>query len=199
MHFYCQLDYEHVPYVSPSSPNGNLANNGCGVCAASMIVEALTEQDFPVEEGAVLAKACGAREGFGTDMEIYAPAFCKAKGLEYKETFDPKEVLAFLEAGKGMAIANTLGDREGWIGVFSDERHYVTLCGAKNGEVAVWDPMLNPGRYDVPGRKGKVRLEGYTAYADFSVIENDCLGRRYFMFWKNDGQWAGRENLIWRS
>ncbi len=26
--FYCQLDYEHVPYPSPvGSPNGNLANN----------------------------------------------------------------------------------------------------------------------------------------------------------------------------
>ena len=47
MHFYCQLDYAHVPYVSPSSPNGNLANNGCGVCAASMIVEAMTGKDFP--------------------------------------------------------------------------------------------------------------------------------------------------------
>ena len=78
MHFYCQLDYAHVPYVSPSSPNGNLANNGCGVCAASMIVEAMTGKDFPVEDGAVLAKSCGAREGFGTDMEIYAPAFCEA-------------------------------------------------------------------------------------------------------------------------
>ena len=35
-HFYCQLDYEHVPYPSPvGAPNGNIANNGCGVCAAS--------------------------------------------------------------------------------------------------------------------------------------------------------------------
>ena len=55
MHFYCQLDYAHVPYVSPSSPHGNLANNGCGVCAASMLVAAMTGKDFPVEDGAVLA------------------------------------------------------------------------------------------------------------------------------------------------
>ena len=59
--------------------------------------------------------------------------------------------------------------------------------------------MLNPGRYDVPGRKGKVRLEGYTAYADFSVIENDCLGRRYFMFWLKEGEWNGMEGLVWKS
>ena len=41
MHFYCQLNYEHIPYPSPTSPNGNLANNGCGVCCASMVVEHL--------------------------------------------------------------------------------------------------------------------------------------------------------------
>ena len=81
MHFYCQLDYEHIPYPSPTSPYGNLANNGCGVCCASMVVETLTGQDFPPEESAVLAKGCGAREGFGTDMRIFAPAFAKEKGL----------------------------------------------------------------------------------------------------------------------
>ena len=55
MHFYCQLDYEHIPYPSPTSPYGNLANNGCGVCSASMVVEHLTGVDFPPEESAVLA------------------------------------------------------------------------------------------------------------------------------------------------
>ena len=34
MNFYCQLDYRHVPYPSPTSPNGNIADNGCGVCIA---------------------------------------------------------------------------------------------------------------------------------------------------------------------
>ena len=33
--FYCQLDYEHVPYISPTSPNGNLSNNGCGPISCS--------------------------------------------------------------------------------------------------------------------------------------------------------------------
>lgn len=77
MSFYCQLDYEHIPYPSPTSPHGNLVNNGCGVCSAAMVVKAMT------------------------------------------------------------------------------------------GQVAVWDPMLSPGRYDKLGRAGKVWLEGFTAYADF--------------------------------
>ena len=85
-----------------------------------------------------------------------------------------------------MVIANTLGDREGWIGVFSDSRHFVVLPKCENGTVAVWDPMLSPGRYDKPGRAGKVRLEGFTAYADFSVIANDCFSRSFYLFWKGD-------------
>jgi len=40
------------------------------------------------------------------------------------------------------------------------------------------------GRFDVPGRKGKVRLDGTDAYADFSEIEKDCFERPYFLFWK---------------
>ena len=184
VHFYRQLDYPHVPYVSPISLHGTIADNGCGVCCCSMIAEYMTGKPFPVEDCAKAAKICGAREGFGTDMHIFAPVFAKMTGLETRSTTDPKEVLEFLERGEGMAIANTLGDREEWTGVFSDERHYVACAAAENGTVAVWDPMLSPGRYDKPGRAGKVRLDGYTAYADFSVVENDCLGRAYHLFWK---------------
>ena len=186
MTFYCQLDYEHIPYPSPTSPHGNLANNGCGVCSVAMVAEAMTGQAFPPEEAARFAKTCGAREGFGTNMAILAPAFARAFGLHYAATGDPALAQAFLEENRGMVIANTLGDREGWTGVFSDSRHYVVLAECKGGQVAVWDPMLSPGRYDKPGRTGKVRLEGFTAYADFSVIANDCFGRSYYLFWKGE-------------
>ena len=184
MRFYCQLDYEHIPYPSPTSPHGNLANNGCGVCCASMVVEALTGQDFPPEESAVLAKSCGAREGFGTDMRIFAPAFAAEKGLNWESTQDPDRILEFLRAGQGLVIANTAGDREGWTGVFSDGRHYIVVASAEGNTVQVWDPLLAPGRYDIPGRVGKVRLEGFRAYADFSVVWNDCGSRLFYLFSK---------------
>lgn len=186
MNFYCQLDYEHISYPSPISPKGNLANNGCGVCSAAMIVEAMTGQAFPPEDAARLAKACGAREGFGTNMAIFAPVFSRAFGLHYAATGDAALVQAFLEEKRGMVIANTQGDRDGWIGVFSDSRHFVVLPSCTDGQVAVWDPMLSPGRYEKPGRAGKVKLDSFTAYADFSVIKNDCASRSYYLFWKGE-------------
>jgi len=185
--FYCQLDYEHVPYPSPvGAKNGNIANNGCGVCAASMVAENMLGIDFPPEESAKLAKACGAREGFGTDLYIYAPVFAEHVGLKVRDTEDAQEALRFLQEGRGMIIANTYGDREDHIGVFSNSGHYIVLASAKGTEIKVWDPMYREGsdRFDVPGRKGKVRLDGTDAYADFSEIEKDCYQRPYFLFWK---------------
>jgi hypothetical protein len=185
--FYCQLDYEHVPYLSPMGvKNGNIANNGCGVCAASMVAENMLGIDFPPEVSAKLAKACGAREGYGTDLYIFAPAFAEHVGLKVRHTEDGQEALKFLQEGRGMVIANTYGDRPEHIGVFSDSGHYIVLAEAKGTEILVWDPMYKEGsgRFDVPGRKDKVRLDGTDAYADFSEIEKDCYQRPYFLFWK---------------
>lgn len=182
--FYCQLDYRHIPYPSPSSPNGNIADNGCGVCCGAMVIEHLKEIEFPVEVCAKFAKESGAREGFGTDMSIFAPAISNRFDLDVEKTTDESKVLAFLQAKKGWVIANTAGDREEWTGVFSDSRHYIVLMEANGRETAVLDPLLSEGRYDIPSRKGKVRLDGVIAYADFSVIVNDCNGRPYYLFQK---------------
>ena len=163
--FYCQLDYEHVPYPSPvGAVNGNLANNGCGVCSASMLVENMLDVPYPPEVAAKEAKACGAREGYGTNLYIYAPVVAEHFGMKLTVTEDGQE----------------------HIGVFSDSGHYIVLAGAKGTEVKVWDPMYKMGsdRFDRPGRIGKVRLDGTDAYADFCEIEADCFERPFFLFEK---------------
>ena len=190
--FYCQLDYAHVPYISPvGRPDGNIANNGCGVCAASMVAENLAGISFPPEESAKLAKACGAREAIGTDLFIYAPVFAEHAGLTVQTEWDAEKALLFLQAGRGMVIANTQGDRpaDGYIGVFSDGGHYIVLAAAQGREVKVWDPMFKEGsgRYDKPGRTGKVRTVGTDPYADMSVIAADCMDRPFFLFEKKKG------------
>lgn len=119
--FYCQLDYEHVPYLSSQgTANGNLANNGCGVCSCSMVAENLASVSLPPEECAALSKASGAREGYGTDLFVFAPYFAQYTGLDYRIAWEPGEALRFLQEKKGMVIANTQGDRpqDGYIGVF---------------------------------------------------------------------------------
>ena len=57
--FYCQLDYEHVPFPSPERGFGDLANNGCGPLAVSMLIENMLGEPFPPEESAKFFLACG--------------------------------------------------------------------------------------------------------------------------------------------
>ncbi|MCF0135962.1 MAG: hypothetical protein HUJ69_06020 [Lachnospiraceae bacterium] len=191
--FYCQLDYEHVPYVSPTSPHGTIANSGCGPCCAAMLVENLLEQPCTPEEMAVLGKACGAREGYGTNLFIFSPVFAEKFGLKLTVTENGDEALAFLQQGRGMVIANINGfpREDGYIACFSDGGHYVLLIGAYTPEdpeeeatVKVLDPMYIPGRYDVPGRQGKVTMDGKVACTSMEVIRKDCLDRSYFLFEK---------------
>ena len=95
-------------------------------------------------------------------------------------------MVSFLKAGKGMVVANTYGDRDGYVGVFSDGSHYITVTGIDGDEISVLDPMYKPGsdRFEKPGRKEKVRLDGVTAHADVSVLKDDCYQRPFFLFYK---------------
>ena len=182
--FYCQLDYEHIPYVSPVSPHGNLANNGCGPCSAAMMIERMLDIPYPPEEAAKLAKACGARETFGTNFYIYAKGLAEHFNLNVIDTEDAEEAMQFLRDKKGYVVANTYGDREDYIGVFSDSGHYVLITGIEDDIISVLDPMYRPGRFDKPGRKEKVRMDGTTAYAHWTVIRDDCRERPFFLFSK---------------
>ena len=188
MVFYCQLDYAHVPFPAPGSGFGNLANNGCGPISVSMLIENMLGIPFPPEESAAFFLACGARAEVGTNLYIASEAVAERFGLRVKNTEDPEEARAFLKDKRGMVIANTYGDRpeDGYIGVFSDGGHYILLTGSdRDGrEVRVLDPMYRPGRFDVPGRAGKVRMEGPLAIADFSVVASDCVHRPFFLFEK---------------
>ena len=184
--FYCQLDYPTSPYPSPSNPAGTIADNGCGPCCAAMVAENMLGVRFPPEEACRLAIECGAREKPGTDLYIFSPVFAAKFGMKVRDTEDADEALAFLREKRGLIIANTYGDRpeDGWIGVFSDSGHYIVLAGVEGDTVRVWDPMYRPGRFDKPGRAGKVKMKGNEAFADFSVIREDCRHRPFFLFEK---------------
>ena len=184
--FYCQLDYENIAYPSPTTGFGNIANNGCGPCSASMVIEYMLDIPFPPEASAQFGVECGARAPVGTNFYIYAEEMAKKFGLKVRDTEDAAEAKAFLEEKRGLIIANTYGDRpeDGYIGVFSNSGHYIVLAALEGDQVMVWDPMYRPGRFDIPGRAGKVRMDGFDAWADFSVIVEDCRNRPFFLFEK---------------
>ena len=141
---------------------------------------------FPPAESAALAKRCGAREGFGTNLYIYAGALAAHFGLSVRNTEDADEAVQFLREGRGMVIANVQGNREGYTGVFSDGGHYILLLRTSGGRIALLDPMYRPGRYDRPGRAGKVTMEGNVAWTTADVVREDCRDRPFFLFSKRE-------------
>lgn len=92
-------------------------------------------------------------------------------------------MLARVHAG-GMAVANSGGDREGYEGVFTHGGHYILVVSADETQACILDPALEPGKFDSPGRKGKVEVHEPFAYCDFSVLKKDCENRSpaYYLF-----------------
>ena len=184
MVYYCQNDYDHVPYTNPERPTATIASSGCGVCSACMVVENLLGVSFPVEECAKLAQACGARDGYGTDMIILGKALTEKFPLYQINTDDKNEALAFLHEHKGMVIANPGGDREGHIGLFTKGGHYIVLAEACRTTVRILDPSLSPTKFECEGRKGEVFVNGTDIYCDIEAVVDDCANRSpaFYMF-----------------
>ncbi len=187
--FLCQQDYAHVPYPSTSTHRGTMSDNGCGICSACMLAMNMLHVPLSLESCGRMAIDCGARDQPGTDLYRFAPVLADFLGLQVRHTMDAEEMLAFLKAHtpeNGMVIANTRGDRpeDGYRGVFSDCGHYILLMDAREREIRVLDPMYRPYslRYDLPWRRGRVRVRGVEAFADVSVIREDCRDRPFFLF-----------------
>ena len=177
MVYYCQNDYDHVPYTNADRPTATIASSGCGVCSACMVVENLLGVSFPVEEAAVFSQNCGARDGYGTDMMILGKALEQKFPLLMEITDDADKALAFLHNKEGMIIANAGGDREGHVGLFTKGGHYIVLAEACRRTVRILDPSLRPDKFDVEGRRGEVFVNGTDIYCDMGAVVDDCLNR----------------------
>lgn len=186
MIFYNQNDYAHIPYPSAGFPNENIAEAGCGICSACMVVENLTGEHFSVAECAAFALASEARDDSGTVMEKLAPALCERFGLSFEATDDKEKTLAFLNAGEGMVIANPGGDREGHVGLFTTGGHYIVLSAARYRTVQVLDPSLSPTKFSKESRRNLLFVDGNNIYCDIDMVSEDCLNRSpaFFLFKK---------------
>lgn len=184
--FYNQNNYAYIPYPSPSLPKATVKSGGCGVVCASMIVENLTGAAMPPEKMAPYAIKEGARVSGGTSMVILAQALARDYGLKFVTTNDENLLQQHLQKG-GMAVANVGGNSPGYTGVFSDGGHYIVVAGLNSdGKLIVLDPGYYVGKFNLPGRKGKVVMQGNYALCSMSVLAVDTATRNpaYWLFEK---------------
>lgn len=197
MKYICQLDYPQIPYITRTSMEGEqrekglkttIKSSGCGLCASIMAADRLLPNcEFSIEDAIELSYSSGANCLPGTYWEIYIPAFAEKMGLAYKYTSDPEELLDCLRTG-GVAMCVTNGDREGYVGVFTHGKHYITLIGQeRDGRIAILDPSYKEGKYEEEGRQGKVEMKnGVIALCDMQVLMEETEGRtvRFFLLWR---------------
>lgn len=174
---YSQRDYADVAYPSPALPRATVASGGCGVCCASMVLENLGAGALPPPAMAEFAMGCSARVVGGTDMGILGNALAAKYPVKWTLTASIDKVLAAVERKGAMAVANV-----GKAGLFSDSGHYVVVWGAEGGFVSVLDPYLYSGKFEKPGRKGKVTLSGKVARVSARDLDRDS--KKYYIFEK---------------
>ncbi|MCF0151411.1 MAG: hypothetical protein HUJ80_08385 [Firmicutes bacterium] len=177
------------PGMKPRIFEGNMAQAGCGLCCAIMVADRLfTDVDYDLLDTREVSYASGGNGFIGTDYEAFAPAWAEKIGAKLLMTNDLADVDRCLATG-GVAVALSTGDREkdGYIGVFTHGAHYITLVSkGEDGMYTILDPSLKEGKYDEPGREGKVVVDGNIIYANGQTIDEDCQLwlPRFYCFWK---------------
>lgn len=182
--YYNQNNYGNVPYPSSALPKATVKSGGCGVCCASMIVENLTTHKIGPQLMAQYSINKRARVSGGTDMNVLAKAISADYGMEFSATSDESALLNHLQAG-GMAVVNVGGNRNGYIGVFSDGGHYIVAAGlTSDGKVIILDPGYYVGKFNKTGRTGKVKMNGNYCICDMSVLAEDTASKTpaYWLF-----------------
>lgn len=182
MKYLNQLEYSHLPYpTDASTPDSkfhhlSVKEAGCGLCSLAMMVDQLTTKTISLKKLISLSVKHQANLHPGTDMKVLGPIVAGMYDLDYSTTNSVKKAVQHLKNG-GSVIANVGGDREGYIGVFTHGGHYILLLSASKDTVCVLDPSLKEGKYDEPGREGKVRVDAPFAYCSPELLELETANR----------------------
>lgn len=178
MEYINQYDYPHIPYPHPegvyTDKEPTIALCGCGLCSLWMVIRMLTDEKPSLEDLIQMSVDSGANVSHGTQMRILAPYAAKKYGLQCTLSTDPKVLRGFLEAGNPVIICAT-GDTEEGVGLFSHVGHFIVGLSMEGETVCVVDPALKPGKFDEPGREGKVRTdEAPLLYVSFADLVKDA-------------------------
>lgn len=184
-----QLNYEDVPYEhnlkngGPPPGKGTAAAAACGPCCLCMVVDHLTCEKLDLLDCLKLSAKVQANMDVGTDLKILGPVVAEMYGLTFETTDDGEKLKEHLQKG-GRAIANSGGDREGHVGVFTHGGHYIEVLSVDGDEFCVLDPSYKEGKFEEEGRQGKVNVHAPFVYCSQKVLEEDCANRSpaYYLF-----------------
>ena len=182
MKYINQNKYPHIPYRTRAKVEGltdeqrttDVAESGCGLCCASMVVDCLTDKTLEIEDSVRLSEECVANHYVGTDMNVLGPALAEKFGLYYEKTNELGEVIAHLRNG-GVAIV-LVGIPEGQKrGLFTAFGHYMLLLSTDGKEFCILDPSYTEKKFKGPDRIGRINEENAPyLYCDVNTVDKEA-------------------------
>ena len=198
MKYINQLDYPDLPYITRQAledetarecgKHTTAATSACGLCSAIIAADRLQiGAEFTLQDAIQMSYDTKSNLRVGTDYKTFAPAFAEKFDLELEMTNDPERLRYCLRTG-GCAVALSTGDKANRVGVFTHTAHYIVIINEeRDGRLAILDPANKPGKYEEPGREGKVEVRNNICYADMQVLlEELSTGKDpgFYLFWR---------------
>lgn len=179
--YYNQMDsrWANHPYPAPGYENKTCGTSGCGTTCGAMIVSSCREKITP-DVMCDISRENGYRVPGGTDDGLFS-YIAKRWEIEMKTLHSSYEAHQACKEGYFVVICCAAG-------LWTTGGHFILAVGANDTDIEIYDPYLYNGKFDRPGRQGKVRLEGVSAWVEINTFKANSNAQRFYAFKVNDGQ-----------
>lgn len=179
--YYNQMDsrWANHPYTSANHPYATVGTSGCGTTCAAMIVSSCREAITP-DVMSDISKQNGYRGLEGTSDELFGYV-ANRWGIEMKRLHSSYEAHQACKEGYFVIICCAAG-------LWTDGGHYILAVGANDTDIEIYDPYLYNGKFDRAGRRGKVRLDGVSAWVEINTFKASSNAQSFFAFKITEGE-----------
>lgn len=173
--YYNQADsrWASHPYTAPGYENATCKSSGCGPTCAAMVVSSCKEIIYP-DQMCDISKENGYRVSGGTSDGLYT-YIANRWGIEMKRLSSSYEAHQACKEGYFVIIACRAG-------LWTTGGHFILAVGATDSDIEIYDPYLYNGKFDTSSRRGKVRLEGNSAWVQIDTFKQYSNAQRFFAF-----------------
>ena len=179
--YYNQMDsrWANHPYPAPGYEDKTCGTSGCGTTCGAMIVSSCRETITP-DVMCDISRENGYRVPGGTADGLFS-YIAKRWEIEMKTLHSSYEAHQACKEGYFVVICCASG-------LWTTGGHFILAVGANDTDIEIYDPYLYNGKFDRPGRQGKVKLDGVSAWVEINTFKANSNAQRFYAFKVNDGQ-----------
>lgn len=177
--YYNQTDsrWKNHPYPAPGYESATTGSAGCGPTCAAMVVSSCREIVRP-DAMCDISRENGYRVSGGTDSGLF-PYVANRWGIEYKTLRSSYEAHQACKEGWFVVILCSAG-------LWTTGGHFILAVGADGDRIEIYDPYLYAGKFDRPGRVGKVDVVGNSCWVQIDTFKANSEAHAFYAF-KVDG------------